>query len=142
MFSSGGWGYSLDDDFRRKIEESDEWNQYQELLLDAFESQSHPHRPIPASQRPPDGLGRKTVRRSSKYEAIDAALRSIAESRPTSHEKVFDALDGRAPVPNAKPFAMAGGWLSGFKRDRVAAHAWLSKAWSRLHLAAFSRGPK
>jgi hypothetical protein len=142
MFSSGGWGYSLDDDARRKIEMSDEWKQYQELLLDAFESQSHPHLPIPASKGPSGALGRKTVRRNSKYEAIDKALRSIGESRPTSHEEVFRALDGRVPVPNAKPFAGAGGWFAGFKRDRGAAHAWLSKAWSRLHLAAFPRGPK
>ena len=41
MFSSThNWGYSLDDDARRKIEKSPEWKEYQELLLDAFESQS------------------------------------------------------------------------------------------------------
>jgi hypothetical protein len=40
MFSSSGWGYSLDDDDRRKIEKSPEWKQYQELLLDTFDAQS------------------------------------------------------------------------------------------------------
>lgn len=40
MFSSRGWGYSLDEDFRRKIERSPEWKQYQELLLDALEARS------------------------------------------------------------------------------------------------------
>jgi hypothetical protein len=41
MFSSThNWGYSLDDGARRKIENSPEWKQYQDLLLDAFESQS------------------------------------------------------------------------------------------------------
>jgi hypothetical protein len=41
MFSSThNWGYSLDDGARRKIENSPEWKEYQDLLLDAFESQS------------------------------------------------------------------------------------------------------
>jgi len=45
MFSSRGWGYSLDDDAKRKIEKSPEWNQYQDLLLDAFEADAHPDLP-------------------------------------------------------------------------------------------------
>ena len=142
MFTSGGWGYSIQDDARRRIEKSDEWKQYQELLLDAFESQSQTHRSMPSSKGLPLKKGTKTVKRSSKYEAIDAALRSIAESLPTRHEEVFSSLDGRAPVPNAQPFGKAGGWLSGYKRDRAAAHVWLSKAWSRLRLAPFAKGPK
>ena len=41
MFSSSHhWGYSLDDDARRKIENSREWKEYQELLLNTLESQS------------------------------------------------------------------------------------------------------
>jgi hypothetical protein len=41
MFSSThNWGYSLDDGARRKIENSPEWKEYQDLLLDVFESQS------------------------------------------------------------------------------------------------------
>jgi hypothetical protein len=88
------------------------------------------------------GLARKTVRRNSKYEEIDKTLRSIAESRPTSHEEVFRALDGRAHLPNAKPFLGAAGWFDAFRRNKVAARAWLSKAWSRLNLPAFPRGPK
>jgi hypothetical protein len=38
MFSSGGWGYSISDDDRRRIEKSPEWKQYQELLLEAFDA--------------------------------------------------------------------------------------------------------
>jgi len=142
MFTSRGWGYSILEDDRRRIEKSDEWKQYQELLLDAFESQAQTHRWISSSKGMPLGQGPKTVKRSPKYEMIDAALRSIAESLPTTHEEVFSALDGRAPVPNAQPFGKTGGWLSGYKRDRAAAHVWLSKAWSRLRLAPFAKGPK
>jgi len=41
MFSSPhNWGYSLDDDVRRKIERSPEWKRYKDLLLDAFDAQS------------------------------------------------------------------------------------------------------
>ena len=40
MFSSSGWGYSIQEDDRQKIEKSPEWKQYQALLLDAFEAQS------------------------------------------------------------------------------------------------------
>jgi hypothetical protein len=40
MFSSSGWGYSITEDGRRKIEKSPEWKHYQELLLDVFEAQS------------------------------------------------------------------------------------------------------
>jgi hypothetical protein len=88
------------------------------------------------------GLRRKPVRRSPKYEAIDRTLRCIAESRPTSHEEVFRALDGRIPIPNAVPIGGAGGWLAGFRRNKIAARTWLSKAWSHLSLPAFPRGPK
>jgi len=91
---------------------------------------------------PSAGLRRKPVRRSPRYEAIDSTLRRIAESRPTSHEAVFRALDGRIPIPNAEPFGSAGGWLIGFRRNKTAARTWLSKAWSRLSLLAFPRGPK
>src|SRR5204863_6042164 len=40
MFSSRGWGYSINDDGERRIEKSPEWKQYQELLLGAFEDRS------------------------------------------------------------------------------------------------------
>lgn len=41
MFSSPhNWGYSFDDDTRRKIQKSPEWKQYQELLLGMFDAQS------------------------------------------------------------------------------------------------------
>ena len=85
---------------------------------------------------------RKRVRRNAKYEGIDEALREIAKSRPKAHEEVFQALEGRSKLPNAEPFKTAGGWHAGFKKDAVAARAWLSKAWSRLNLPAFLRGPK
>jgi hypothetical protein len=84
----------------------------------------------------------KSRRQHARYEAIDKELRKIAEMRPMSHKEVFGSLDGRAPIPYAKPFATAGGWLAGFQRDQAAARAWLSKAWSRLHLPPFPRGPK
>jgi hypothetical protein len=38
--SPHNWGYSLDDDAKRKIEKSPEWKQYRELLLETFEDQS------------------------------------------------------------------------------------------------------
>ena len=84
----------------------------------------------------------RRVRRNARYEAIDQVLRDIAKSQPKGHEEVFQALDGRCRVPNADPFRGAGGWHAGFRKNRVAAQAWLSKAWSRLNLPAFSRGPK
>jgi hypothetical protein len=42
MFSSQGWGYSINDDDRRRIEKSPEWKQYQDLLIEAFDAQSAP----------------------------------------------------------------------------------------------------
>jgi hypothetical protein len=84
----------------------------------------------------------KLRRRNARYEAIDKQLRKIAEMRPMSHEEVFRSLDRRARTPYAEPFATARGWLPGFQRDPAAARAWLSKAWSRLHLPPFRRGPK
>ncbi len=84
----------------------------------------------------------KPRRQHARYEAIDKELRKIAEMRPMSHEEVFRSLDGRAPIPFAEPFATVRGWSAGFQRDQAAARAWLSKAWSRLHLPPFPRGPK
>jgi len=84
----------------------------------------------------------RAVRRDPRTAEIDRTLREIAGARPASHEEVFRSLDGRAPLPRAKPFAGSGGWLAGFQRDRRGAQAWLSKAWSRLNLPPFPRGPK
>lgn len=50
---------------------------------------------------------RRPRRRSARYEAIDQALCRIAKSKPDSHREVFQALDGRAKVPNASPFRLA-----------------------------------
>jgi hypothetical protein len=183
MASSGGWGYSIDDDANRKIDKSPEWKQYQELLIDALESQSvraedcnlpraeqightAPRTCGALAAQPATKSSTNDVksfelaegvdtraqaglptpaskpRRNSKYEKIDEVLQEIAESHPKSHEGVFRDLDGRAPVPDAQPFAGARGWLAGFKRDPDSAREWLSKNWSRLRLPAFRRGPK
>lgn len=83
------------------------------------------------------------TRRNSRYEKIDKALREFAEMRPRSHEEVFQALDDRqVRVPFSEPFCTAGAWLAGFRKDHKHARAWLSKAWSRLNLPAFRKGPK
>jgi len=182
MASSRGWGYSIDDDAKQKIEKSPEWRQYEDLLLKALEAQSvraedcnlpraeqtgHAPRTCGALAAQPatksstndvksfelaEGVDTRAQaglptpaskrRRNSKYEKIDVVLQTIAESRPMSHEDVFRALDGRAPVPDAYPFGDTRSWLAGFKRDPVRARAWLSKSWSRLRLPAFPRGPK
>jgi hypothetical protein len=96
----------------------------------------------PLSGTASSARARKPVRRNPKYQAIDEELRKIAEMRPGNHEEVFRALDGRVPPPNAEPFKTHGGWLIGFRHDGTRARAWLSKAWSRLNLPAFCRGPK
>jgi hypothetical protein len=85
----------------------------------------------------------KPTRRNRRYERIDERLKAIAESRPRSHQEVFEALErGHIRLPHAEPFEGTGGWLTGFKRDPKRARSWLSKAWTRLHLPAFPRGPK
>ena len=97
---------------------------------------------VPVRSAEPGKAHRKPVRCNSRYEAIDNVLRSIAEARPRNHQEVFRALEGRCRWPNAEPFKSAGGWLAGFRADNDAAHAWLSKRWSRLGLPTFLRGPK
>jgi hypothetical protein len=84
----------------------------------------------------------KPARRNPTYQAIDSALRDIGKSLPKNHDEVFEMLEGRARIPNAKPFKAAGGWQKGFQKDPVAARAWLSKHWARLRLRPFMRGPK
>jgi hypothetical protein len=86
---------------------------------------------------------KKPLRRNARYEGIDRALREISEARPKNHEEVFQFLDDRkVPVPNRKPFKVAGGWVKAFQQNRHSASAWLSQAWGRLGLPAFARGPK
>jgi hypothetical protein len=86
---------------------------------------------------------KKRRRRNKRYEAIDAALKQIAESRPRTQKEVFQSLEQRrVPFPPAHPFFSAGGWIEGFKRDPEAARAWLSKWWSELDLQPLPRGPK
>jgi len=76
------------------------------------------------------------------YEAIDAALRSIAKSSPSSHGEVFSQLEGRTKFPATEPFGTSMGWVKGFQKDPERARSWLSKRWSKLRLPAFPRGPK
>jgi hypothetical protein len=106
-----------------------------------------PDEPRPPGTRPatptiPVAPTRKPSKRSKGYEAIDNKLKEIAKSVPKDHEEVFKALDGRVNSPNCKPFSIAGGWMAGFKKNPHAARSWLSKAWSKLGLPAFQRGPK
>lgn len=90
-----------------------------------------------------DSKTKKPVRRNHKYLAIDNALRRIAESRPRTHEEVFQSLQSRnVVIPHAVPFLSARGWIPGFRRDPAAARAWLSKRWAVLGLSPFIRGPK
>jgi hypothetical protein len=139
---------------RREFERSSEWRQYQEGLLEVAQIQAlgmeqsraidQPGTPkADAAVKSPSGGSRpKLLRRGSNNDKIDQALRQIAEVQPKGHEEVFRLLEGRAKVPDAKPFASTGEWTSGFRRDKAAARAWLSKAWSRLNLPPFPRGPK
>jgi hypothetical protein len=102
---------------------------------------------MPLAQEP-QGLrespkAKKPVRRSQKYKTIDDALQEIAESRPSTQEGVFQSLDGRhVVIPPAEPFVTARGWIAGFRRDKAAARAWLSKRWAELSLSPLPRGPK
>jgi predicted acyl esterase len=85
----------------------------------------------------------KPVRRNERSRKIDDALLQIADSRPKTHDLVFQSLDRRrVPTPLAEPFVTGGGWIAGFRRDAQAARAWLSKRWSELDLLPFPRGPK
>jgi len=103
-------------------------------------SQSAP--PTAPLKRPFHEENPRPKKRDLKYAAVDAALRQIAEARPRSHEEVFRSLEGRTCIPNAEPFLSARGWLAGFKRNKPTARAWLSRAWYRLNLPPFPRGPK
>jgi hypothetical protein len=95
--------------------------------------------PVPKESR----KAKKPVRRNQKYKVIDHALQEIAESRPSTQEAVFQALDGRhVVIPPAEPFMAARGWIAGFRRDAAAARAWLSKRWGELSLSPLPRGPK
>ena len=81
--------------------------------------------------------------RSTRYSAIDQTLISISDAKPKNHKEVFRSLDERhVRIPHAEPFARSGGWGAGFRNDRQAAHAWLSKRWKLLKLPSFPRGPK
>jgi hypothetical protein len=66
----------------------------------------------------------KPAWRSHKYQAIDEALKAIAESRPSTQKEVFEQLDGRrVGTPRAEPFLSARGWVRGLGQDEAAARA-------------------
>jgi hypothetical protein len=144
---------------RLEFEKSAEWRRYQEDLLNVAQvcasgaaiglaKRGHDAEPRHALGTggalagSSGGAQPKSRRRNTGNNNIDNALREIAMARPASHEEVFRGLDGRVKPPHAKPFATTGGWMSGFRADKAAARAWLSKAWSRLSLPPFRRGPK
>ncbi len=101
------------------------------------------------TSRPVDKLrdqgrkGMKSARQNARYKSIDEALRKIAESRPSTQEAIFQSLEDRCVVfALAEPFLSVRGWIAGFRRDTVAARAWLSKRWAALNLTPLPRGPK
>jgi len=97
------------------------------------------------AEHPSEGArkAKKPVKQNETYKRIDKALRACSAARPKSHEEVFRQLDERkVPLPNSEPFKSAGGWLKGFQQNRHAASAWLSRAWGKLNLPSFARGPK
>jgi hypothetical protein len=81
--SPHNWGYSLDDDARRNIEKSPEWEQYQELLLEAFEAQSAR---APAQLPPMPSVKTQTLhdeevpRRGKPKDFVDIAKRALTRS--------------------------------------------------------------
>jgi DNA-binding XRE family transcriptional regulator len=77
MFSSSGWGYSIKEDDRRKIEKSPEWKQYQELLRDAYEVQSARAADGSLPQRGPASA---TASETEASEPLQAATMSNATS--------------------------------------------------------------
>jgi hypothetical protein len=130
-------------DIMEELEASSEWADCDDLLaLTNKRSEALQESPASTQKAAYAKTKNPTVRRNSRYEAIDTALRGIAEARPGKHEEVFRALEGRCRIPNAEPFKSAGGWLAGFRKDNDAAHTWLSKRWTRLALPPFLRGPK
>jgi len=99
IFSSPhNWGYSLDDDARRRIEKTPEWKQYHELLLGAFESQSA--RAARGSLPQHEQAG-GTVPKTDNAEALSGggAPAEQRESSPigTSRNRECAALNGSEP---------------------------------------------
>jgi hypothetical protein len=86
---------------------------------------------------------RSSTKKSGPYAEIDAALRQIAEARPSNQQEVFKQLDWRnVRIPPAEPFRTAKSWIAGFKKNESDARSWLSKRWANLELSAFPKGPK
>jgi hypothetical protein len=116
------------------------------MLAALFESQVWRWRGKLGRESQAPAMGHKAKRqagRDSNYEKMDRELRSISKAHPKNHEEVFVFLEERkVPIPNAEVFKTAGGWLKGFRRKPHEASAWLSKAWKRLGLPGFPRGPK
>ena len=104
-------------------------------------------RPVPAEATTLVSKSRrkraKKNARNPRYKRIVEALRRIAEGHPRTHQEVFEQLEReRVPVPLAKPFDPAGGWIRGFRANPDLARSWLSKVWLRAGLLRFPRGPK
>ena len=102
MFSSSGWGYSIQEDDRRKIEKSPEWKQYQALLLDAFEAQSAR---AADCNLPAVDPGLQPTR------AMDGCSGVVAESAADQHIReqtitVNGAVDGRETATEASSSKM------------------------------------
>jgi hypothetical protein len=109
----------------------------------ATRAKGRPTSPTPQSAFRSNHTVKNSVRRNSKYLAIDEALRLISEARPKKHAEVFKLLDEReVPIASRKPFKVAGGWQKGYQLDPHGARAWLSTTWRQLGLPAFPRGPK
>lgn len=89
VFSSHGWGYSINDEDRRKIEKSSEWKQYQELLIEAFDAQSAPaaHNRLPQPEA--------AAQMAAESENAVAAPRSTVSSAECGSSILSD---GQAPV--------------------------------------------
>lgn len=81
MFSSSGWGYSINDAARQKMEKSPEWKQYQKLLSEAFTEQADGTAPRIDEPIPPQSV---TISKGSGGEGIPPGLEAVAASRALS----------------------------------------------------------
>jgi len=121
MFSSPhNWGYSLDDGARRKIENSPEWKEYQDLLLDAFESQSAraadcslpQHEQAGGTAPKTDGAGASSgERRRAVVEPIlktkDWTVNKWGAQAGVGKNCAYEYLDGRRNLSKANRLALA-----------------------------------
>jgi hypothetical protein len=119
MFSSSGWGYSIKDDDRRKLEKSPEWEQYQELLRDAFEVQSARAADCSLTQRGPASAT------ASETEA-SVPLRPATMSNAKSSTQILPA-ETVPSRPTAQDFIDASRRQLRRSNEKFAAHLGISK---------------